>query len=71
MGYSAKVELALRIHGELFDVCQTGPDFVILREARVLPAVPAELLVTVDGECDLYPIVLYGSDGSSSRIRYW
>jgi hypothetical protein len=69
--YSAEVDLALRVQGETIELMQTGHDFVILREPRPLPAGDAAIIVTVDGVCDQYPIVLHGADGTSKRVRYW
>lgn len=71
-GYSAKVDLQLRVGGEVLAVTHTGPDRIILREARELKPEPAELIITVDGESTTYQIMLNPVSGVASRhVAYW
>lgn len=71
-GYSAKVDLQLRVNGEVLEVTQTGPDRIILRHARELKAEPAELVISVDGESTTYQIMLNPVSGVASKeVAYW
>jgi len=58
-GYSAVVDLQLRIDGQEFSLAETGPDFCVFSQAVELPAATllgtglsdteAEVIVVVDG----------------------
>lgn len=54
--YSATVQLQLRVNGCLFAASQVSSDEVVLREPTALPDGPAEILVTVDGVEDRFPV---------------
>lgn len=49
-GYSASVELRLRVNGCVFPLAQVAGDRVIFDEPTALPEGDAEVLVTVDGK---------------------
>ncbi len=71
LGYSAVVNLQLLFNGETIDVAQTGPDRITLSEQRELGGGPGELVITVDGKSDRYPVVLQATDGLSRIVSYW
>jgi hypothetical protein len=71
LGYSSVVDLRLIVNGETVDVGQTGPDRIMLRQPRELPAGPAELVITVDGKKTTYPIVLQATNGPATVVSYW
>lgn len=64
-GYSAEVDLQLRVNGCLFAATHVGGDRVILAEAAKLPDGPAEVIVTVDGVEDRFPVLIENRD----RVR--
>lgn len=70
LGYSSTVALELRCNDEVIDVAQTGPDRIILRECRELPAGPAELSVIVDGRRTTRAITLEATNGPSTTVAY-
>jgi hypothetical protein len=61
-GYSADVRLMLVLNGRRLPLAQTGPDDVILPEAAVIPAGPAELLAVIDGRERRWRVRLAGTD---------
>ena len=70
-GYSAEINLALRVGDELLSVAETGPDWLILREPRAFANIPAELIVTGDKQVREYPIIVRSGDQPTKRISYW
>ena len=71
VSYSAKVELSLHVNGEVLDVSQTGPDSLILREPRQLPATDAQIVIKVDGFSETYPVMLRPMSCPSCEVAYW
>jgi hypothetical protein len=62
-GYSPPITIELHLHGEIFNVASTGPDQVILRDAR--PTAPGNGIIrfNVDGKVTDYIVkVLNGID---------
>lgn len=55
-GYSASVDLRLRVNGCTFPALQVGRDRVVLSEVCSLPEGPAEVIVIVDGVEDRFPV---------------
>lgn len=55
-GYSADVDLELRVNGCVFPLAQMGPDRVILLNETPLPDGPAEVIATIDGEAERWPV---------------
>lgn len=55
-GYSATIDLRLRVNGCVFAATHVGRDRVILSEASSLPDGPAEVIVVVDGQERRFPI---------------
>ncbi len=47
--YSSVVSLQLVVDGTTYGLSHTGPDFVILESPALVPAGPATVVVTVDG----------------------
>ena len=71
-GFSADVALEIRVQGEAIDVAKIGPDRLVLREARRLPAGDAELRVTVGGNTTSQQIILSPrADCDSTEVNYW
>jgi hypothetical protein len=64
-GYSPSITIELHLHGERFNVASTGPDRVILRDARPMNAGTGVIQFTVDGKVTNYSVkLLSGIDPS-------
>jgi hypothetical protein len=57
-GYSASVDIRLRVNGCFFPAAQVAHDQVILRNASSLPAGPAEIIATIDGAVERWPVLI-------------
>lgn len=66
-GYSPPLRMTLDMNGRTFDVGQTGPDFVILRDAADVPPGEATLHVDLDG--DVASETLHFRDGLKANRR--
>lgn len=49
-GYSAAVDLNLRVNGCIFPLSHTAHDRVVLMHEMALPDGTAEIIITIDGE---------------------
>lgn len=61
-GYSASVDLRLRVNGCVFAATHVGRDRVVLSEASSLPDGPAEVIVIVDGKERRFPVRIDGRE---------
>lgn len=70
-GYSSYVELSLRINGKSYPLAQVGANNCILNgQARCIPGVPAEIIITVDGREEVHEVLLAESAAKTSRVRF-
>lgn len=60
-GYSARVRLFLRTGEEQIPLGQVGPDRVCFRKPTSVPSGAAQLIVEVDGNETVTPVVLEGT----------
>jgi len=68
--YSARVEIWLEINDCCLSVAQVGDGSLILREnAPVSPLQHGRIILTVDGEDSLYPIVIRGTHGRNVEFQ--
>ncbi|MEM8875980.1 MAG: hypothetical protein AAGD32_17175 [Planctomycetota bacterium] len=51
-GYSPRLQMTLRVGGRDFDIAESGPDFVALRDAADVEAAEACIITDIDGEVD-------------------
>lgn len=59
-GYSASIDIRLRVSGNEYRVAQVGESFLIMRDKiTVPPETDAEVIITVDGEQFVHPIFLH------------
>ena len=59
-GYSASIDLRLRVNGGEYRVAQVGESFLIMRDKiTVPPETDAEVIITVDGEQFVHPVFLH------------
>lgn len=61
-GYSASVQLRLRVNGCVFAASHVSRGEVVLREPTALPDGPAEIIVAVDGTEDRFPVRIDNRD---------
>jgi hypothetical protein len=62
--YSASVEIWLELAGECVSVAQVSEHSLILRQpADLLPDQRARVILTVDGEDKIYPILIRVANG--------
>lgn len=67
-GFSAEVDIRLRVSGMNLDVAQVSREFLILREAsEVAPGTTGQVVVTIDGREHVYPVLLHEGISSHSR----
>jgi hypothetical protein len=57
-GYSSVVRLALRVNGCEHDLASIGPQAVRLRKPLSLPPCDAEVIMRVNGNERLWPVIL-------------
>ena len=71
-GHSAAVRLRLRVNGVELRVAQVGDSFLILRDqAEARPGTVADIIITVDGNQRVYPVILpEGIFSSSDFVEY-
>jgi len=70
-GYSSKVEILLELKEQTLRVAQVGPDSLILREPRQLPArTDAVLVITVDGQEERCHVHV-PQESSGALVRFW
>jgi hypothetical protein len=67
-GYSAVVEMELRVNGHVFRIGQLAPDFIILRDAVDLPPSQGEITVSIDGHINRWPVWL-PEGASPAKVR--
>jgi hypothetical protein len=70
-GYSATVDMKLRVDGELYDVVQSCSDMVFLSEEHCIQKGFAELIITIDGEPQSHDVFLLGADEPTKQVRFW
>jgi hypothetical protein len=59
-GYSASIDLRLRVSGSEYRVAQVGESFLIMRDKiTVPPETDAEVIITVDGDRFVHPVFLH------------
>jgi hypothetical protein len=66
-GFSAAVDMQLRVNGHVFSIGQLGPDFVMLKDPADHPPAAAEITVTIDGRVRCWTVQLV--DGIIARER--
>jgi hypothetical protein len=71
-GYSAHVEIQLRLGDERLGVAQLCPDFFILREFKeIAPQTPAVILLKIDDEEEERPVLVHrGTVPGVRRVEY-
>jgi len=68
-GHSASVEICLRVGGKSLSVAQVQEFSLILRDKCDIPAgTRAEVVINVDGEDSVYPILLHRGISSQSEL---
>ena len=59
-GYSASIDIRLRVSGGDYRVAQVGQSFLIMRDKiTVPPETNAEVIITVDGQPFVHPVFLH------------
>jgi hypothetical protein len=56
--HSARVEMELRLDGSVLKISDLGPDFLILAQPIDHPPAQAEIVMSVDGKEDRWPVWL-------------
>ena len=71
-GFSAAVELSLRVGDEKLRVAQVGPNSFVLRDQRELPpGTEGTLTITVDGQATEYHVLLHrGAIIGAREVEY-
>jgi hypothetical protein len=71
-GYSASIDIRLRVSGSEYRVAQVGESFLIMRDKiTVPPETDAEVIVTVDGEQFVHPVFLHkGIDPHADLVNF-
>jgi hypothetical protein len=69
---SSDVLLQLRVGGQVLRIGQICDGVMYLREVRPTPPSDAELLITINGRMEVYPIFLpHGIDEQSDAVEYF
>ena len=68
-GYSASIDIRLRVSGGEYRVAQVGESFLIMRDKITVPLeTDAEVIITVDGEQFVHPVFLHEGIGAESDL---
>jgi hypothetical protein len=68
-GRSARVEITLRVNGEILSVAQAGPEFLIVNQPRDVPPCSGDVVVTIDGRPHQQRVALpQGMSSGSPRV---
>jgi hypothetical protein len=68
-GYSASIDIRLRVRGGEYRVAQVGESFLIMRDKiTVPPRTDADVIVTVDGEQFVDHVFLHEGIGPGAEV---
>jgi hypothetical protein len=69
IAYSADVSARLLVGASRYEVAQTGPDFIVLRQAVDIPAGEATLIIEVEGRESISTVMLTtGASRTSIKV---
>ena len=68
--FSATVSLALGIGERTYDLAEAGPDAATLRRPESVPAGPATVIVTIDGQRRVSQVWITGQEPDGRHIWY-
>lgn len=68
VGHSSDVRMHLIVNGDTIPLAQLGPDMVILDAPIELPPTDAEIVLSIDGRVDRWPVGLVEGASLDSKV---